>query len=475
MAPPPVPTLTINPLSVGLDAYHAVAAAHHAGIETVRATFECVIESPDEGRLHVLAGVEPLVDALERFRIKSEEAQYLKEVGAVGSELARKLDGARFTCDVACVPEGSLVCTGQPVVVIEGPFWQAQLVASWVLSSIDGATQVATQIARCAIAAEGSEIIESGAILLGRLGGNALHARAAYVGGAGATTHALAGRRYAIPVRALQPESFVLGARDEQAAFEAWLRAVPEQPIARVDYRDAAGGIDKIVAAARARSTASWSDAPIAIELAASEVLDAWAYAYERFAKAGLKEPVVVVSGVTTPEHVSDLRRSGAPIAAFVVAPIVSPEPRARYDLVAIEQDGQWSPRLHVSQTHGPRGIPGRKVVLRYFDADGHPVGDVTHAANERHTPVRDARLIDLRTGQSVKLRDAASSAPVLRTVMRAGKRSQTLEPARELRERSLRAVQSLLPKHKRATAPARYPSGVTPALAALRRDLSGA
>jgi hypothetical protein len=129
---------------------------------------------------------------------------------------------------------------------------------------------------------------------------------------------------------------------------------------------------------------------------------------------------------------------------------------------------------LHVNVTDGASGVPGRKVLLRYFDADGHPVADVAHAANERHTPARDARLVDVRTGQVVKVRDAASSAPLLRNVMRAGKRVQAMEPARELRERSLRAVSSLLPKHKRALAPARYPSGVTPTLASLRRDLTG-
>ncbi len=471
---PPLPTLTINPLSVGLDAFHAVAAAHHAGIEGARTTFECTLQNSHDG-LCILAGLEPLFEALERFRIKTEEATYLREAGAIDSALARKLDGARFTCDVDSVPEGSVVCAGQPVLTIEGPFWQAQLVASWVLSSIDGASQVATQVARCVMAADGAEIIEAGSTVLGRLGGNALNARAAFIGGAGATTHALAGRRYGVPVRALQPQSFILASRNEQTAFEAWLRAVPEQPIVRVDVRDAIEGIDKIVAAARARATASWSDAPIAIEIAASEVLDAWPFAYERFAKAGLKEPVIVVSGASTPEQVSDLRRSGAPIAAFVVAPLVASEPRAHYNLVAIEEDGQWSPRLRVSVAHGASGVPARKVVLRYFDADGHPVGDVAHASNERHTAARDAKLVDLRSGQIVKLRDAASSAPLLRNVMRAGKRVQEMEPARELRERSLRAVQSLLPKHKRALFPARYPSGVTEALAALRRDLAGA
>lgn len=469
---PPIPTLTVNPLSVGLDAFHAVAAASYAGIDGIRATFELVLDGG--ASLGVLAGIEPLIDALERFRIKTEEATYLREAGAISSELARKIDGARFTCDVDAVPEGSLVAPGQPVLTIEGPFWQAQLVSAWVLSSVDGATQVASQIARCVIAAEGAEIIEAGSLLLGRLGGNALHARAAFVGGAGATTHALAGRRYGVPVRALQPPSFVLAAKDEQSAFEAWLRAVPEQPIVRIDVRSAEGGIDKVVAAARAKATASWSDAPIAIEMDASEVLDAWPFAYERFAKAGLKEPVIVVSGANTPEHIADLKHAGAPIAAFVVAPLVDSHPRATYDLVAIDQGGQWSPRLRVSASEGPRGVPGRKVVLRYFDADGHPVGDIAHAANERHTSAREARLVDVGTGQITRLREAASSAPVLRNVMRAGKRVAQMEPARDLRERSLRAVGSLLGKHKRPVAPARYPSGVTEALAKLRRDLAG-
>ncbi|HEX4516914.1 MAG TPA: hypothetical protein VH054_25375, partial [Polyangiaceae bacterium] len=85
---PPLPTLTVNPLSVGLDAFHAVAAASYAGIDGVRSTFELVLAEGDE--LCVLAGVEPLVDALERFRIKTEEATYLHEAGAISSELARK-------------------------------------------------------------------------------------------------------------------------------------------------------------------------------------------------------------------------------------------------------------------------------------------------------------------------------------------------------------------------------------------------
>ena len=207
------------------------------------------------------------IDALERFRIKTEEATYLKEAGAISSEPARKIDGARFTCDVDAVPEGSLVCAGQPVLTIEGPFWQAQLVAAWALSSIDGATQVADPdfAQRDRRGRRGDHRERRGPPRPPR---RKRAPRARRVRRRRRRDDARARGPSLRRSRArAQPPSFVLAAKDEQSAFESWLRAVPEQPIVRIDVRNALDGIDKVVAAARAKATASWSDAPIAIEM----------------------------------------------------------------------------------------------------------------------------------------------------------------------------------------------------------------
>src|SRR5204863_6388885 len=119
--------------------------------------------------------------------------------------------------DIDAPPEGSLVFPGEPVVTVEGPLWQAQLVEGFVISALEDATNFATHIARCAIAAEPAEVLEGCSTRLHRLGGNAMLARAAFVGGAGATTNSLAARRYGIPVRARQPPSFVLAHPSETA------------------------------------------------------------------------------------------------------------------------------------------------------------------------------------------------------------------------------------------------------------------
>jgi len=71
-APPPfVPT---SALSLELDGFVAVTASMHAGFADARSTFECTLPElrPDVGFL-VLAGIDPLLDALERFKLKSDE------------------------------------------------------------------------------------------------------------------------------------------------------------------------------------------------------------------------------------------------------------------------------------------------------------------------------------------------------------------------------------------------------------------
>src|SRR5262249_34827184 len=131
----------------------------------------------------------------------------------------------------------------------------------------------------------------------------------------------------------------------------------------------------------------------------------------------------------------------------------------------AIEQDGHWTPRVRAGRTAVDSTMPGRKVALRYFDADGRPVGDIVHGASERHQSANEPKLVEYATGFTVKLRDAASSSPLLRKALRAGKRVSTSEPARECRDRSQRSLQALPEPYKRIASPARYPCGVTTAL----------
>ncbi len=478
-APPP-PFLPVSALSIELDAFVAATAALHGGFADARSTFECSFARQGmKTGFFVLAGVEPLLDALERFKLKTDELSWLESIGAIDAHARRRLADMRFSCDVDAAVEGSVVFASEPVLTVEGPFWQAQLVGAFVRSALGSATRAATKAARCVLAADGGEVIESSGATAHRLGGNPLVSRAAYVGGAHGTTSALASRRYGIPARASLPLRLMLAAPDEQSAFDAWLSASGERAILRIDHRDAETALGHAIEALRRRRTAtpsSWHDAEIAIEISGGDHAGIARMATEAFAAAGLSAPVIVASGGIDEFRIAELRRGDVPVSGFIVSSLDVDDASwaAQYDLAAIESGGSWNPRIRLGRTAASSSDPGRKVIMRYFDDEGHPLADVAHATNERISNVRDIRFTERATGFPSRLR-SARSAQLLTNVMREGKRVSLPQQARDIREYSMACVKSLHPQHQRLEAPSYYPVGMTPALAALKTELIAA
>lgn len=476
----PPPPLVTSALGLGLDAYAAVRAAVAAGIADARASFELTLAAPSaEWGFLVLAGIEPLVDALERLRPRVDELDWLVGVGAIDGPTRRRLVETRFVCDVDAVPEGSVVFPDEAVLAVEGPFWQAQLVGGLVQAAVGDATAVATRFARLRLASGGCEVVEDGASTAHRLGGAPLLARAAHVGGAAATTSALAARRYGIPPAVLQPARFELAAGDVDRATRAWLAAATGDCVLRVDPWRAHRDLPRLAAAVRDRarvSAAGWDPRRVMLELPGGDRIGLARAAARAFVAEDLPPPRLLFSGDVDERLALELRAELALDRILVARAEGTPGAArlARYDLVAIEHGGAWSPRVRADGTFGASSDPGRKLLVRYADAEGRPVADVAHATSERIPRALGGRYVDRVTGHAGRLA-AASSAPLRANVLRAGKRSSPAEPVAELRERALQAVASLGEAHKRVVSPARYPVGMSSQLAALKADLLGA
>jgi len=474
---PPPPFLPLSALSLELDAFVAATASMHAGFADSRVAFECSLPpmGDDVGFL-VLGGLEPLLDALERLRLKADELTWLEALGAIDGPAKRRLADMRFGCDVDAAPEGSIVFPGEPVLMIEGTFWQAQLVGAMIRSSLSYATLTSTRAARAVIAAEGCEVIEGSAASAHRSGGNPLVARAAFVGGAQATTSALAARRYGIPVRASLPLRFAQAAEPASSGFDAWLLASQGRAILRIDPHEPVASIAAVIAAVQKRTDPSrWTDAEVAVEIDGGDHIEIARMVGRAFREAGLAEPAIVASGDLDEHRIAQLRRHKAPISAFVVTSFgVDDGWLARYDMSAFESGGQWSPRFRKGVSVADSSDPGRKVVVRYVDGDGQLLGDVAHATGERVQSPREVHFVDRTTGFPGSIRTAHSSAPLLTNVMRAGKRVSSIEQTREIRARVAQGLASLPERYRRLRAPARYPVGLSPALASIKGELVG-
>jgi nicotinate phosphoribosyltransferase len=466
-------------LALDVESFVAIRAAIRAGTADARAAFECSFDPPfqDAGFL-VFAGLEPLLESLERFRPKNDDLAWLYSVGAIDGATRDRLASMRFACDVEAAPEGSVVFPGEPVLAIEGPFWQAQMMSGLIQSALSEATLVATKTMRCSLAADGGEIIEASAVVAHRLGGNPLLARASFVGGADATTCTLAARRFGIPLRAMQPLRSVLASASETAAYEAWLDAAPDLAVLRVDAKDPLAGGARVIAAIKKRPKKStWHALQVAIELGSGDRAELATELTRAFVASGVRAPVIAASGDLDEWRIAELRRRQAPVTSFILGPhtLQLPGPPARYELVAIEEEGDWAPRVRLGPTLVASSDPGRKVLMRYFDEDGRPLGDLAHGTNERLSGTRDLKIIDRATGFVTRLPAAATSAPLLTKVMRGGKRLARPESVFETRERARKAVTSLFDRYLRLTSPRHYPIGMTQALTTLKAELVAA
>jgi nicotinate phosphoribosyltransferase len=470
--PPPAPLIT-SALGVGLEAFVAARAAMQAGIADARAAFELTLAAPSsDWGFFVLAGLEPLVDALERLRPRVDELEWLESVGALDARSRRKLAEARFGCDLDAPPEGSVVFPGEAVLTVEGPYWQAQLVGDLILGAIAEATLVATRFARMRIASGGADVIEHGAAWAHRLGGVPTLARAAFVGGARATTSALAARRYGIPAIAIQPASLEAAVGSEDRAIRVWLASNEGECVLRLDATRASAVLPRLVANVRERM--NLGDRRIAIELPSGDRAGLARAIVKAFSTAGLAPPPIVISGDVDERLALELRDVGIPGRALALSAEAAGEGVARiarYDLVSIEDGGSWSPRLRLGRDVETSSDPGRKLLVRYSDASGRPVADVSHAMNERLLRSSGGRYVDRATSLAGKLA-AATSTPMRTAIMRAGKRASTAEPALLIRERASRMVAALDEGYRRVVSPARYPVGITPSLATLKAEL---
>jgi nicotinate phosphoribosyltransferase len=254
-------------------------------------------------------------------------------------------------------------------------------------------------------------------------------ARAAYVAGVDSTSNVLAGKRYGIPVAGTMAHSYVQAHDDELDAFRAFTRVYPDATLL-VDTYDTLHGVQHAIRLARERG----EDFHVrALRLDSGDLLALSKAARDMLDEAGLRHVGLVGSGGLDEDAVARLVAHGAPIDVFGVGTAMgvsagAPSLDMAYKLV------EYAGKERVKLSAGKVLLPGAKQVYRR-EEDGVARADVL------------TRRGDVEPGH-----------PLLRPVMRAGKRLPGASPPlADVRARARREV-SRLPPQVRALAPARPP-----------------
>jgi nicotinate phosphoribosyltransferase len=437
-------------------------------------------KNPFGGGYAIAAGMRTAIDFLRDFHFSSEDIAWLAEVpGNDGKAIFPKeyleyLAGMRFRCDVDMVDEGSVVFAHEPLVRVRGPLIQAQLVETALLTIVNFETLIATRAARVREAAGNDTVLEFGLRRAQGIDGGLTASRAAYVGGADATSNVLAARLYGIPVRGTHAHAWVMSFPNEIEAFEAYAAAMPNNCVFLVDTFDTVEGVKNAIRVGHALKARGHKLAGVRLD--SGDLADLSQKARALLDEAGFRDAVVVASNDLDETLIESLKHQGARIDVWGVGTKLvtgwdQPALGGVYKLSALQRDdGGWDHKIKLSEQPIKVSTPGILQVRR-FELDGAWVGDVIF--DEEHGVPTNPVLVDMHDDtlrQAVPAR--AVGRDLLGPALRSGQPVRVTEPLSSSRERAMRERQTLPKAVRRFLNPHRYPVGLEAGLAEAKRAL---
>lgn len=363
-----------------------------------RAAFSLFVRDlPDERNYLLAAGLNDVLDYLENLRFGDEDIAYLRDLGKFTPAFLDWLREFRFTGSVHAVPEGTPVFDNEPILEIEAPIGEAQLVETAVMNVVHLQTLLASKAARVVEAAGGRAVVDFGARRIHGRDGAMQAARAFHIAGVSATSNVEAGRAYGIPVSGTMAHSYIEAFADEAEAFAAFTRSYPET-VLLVDTYDTMQGVQNVIDLARKLG----GDFKVhAIRLDSGDLAELSKRARAMLDDAGLAGVEIFASGGLDEYKIGVLRRADAPITGFGVGTAMgvsadAPSLEIAYKLTAYAGEG----RMKLST--GKASFPGLKQIFRREAGDGRARGDILGL----HSENLDGRALSecvMRDGQRVK------------------------------------------------------------------------
>jgi nicotinate phosphoribosyltransferase len=440
------------------------------GLRDKEAVFHLTFRQQPFGSGYTIAcGLEDAIEYIENFRFYPDDLHYLE--GLKDGEDKPLLEPAFLDylaelvidCDVDAVPEGTVVFPHEPLLRINGPLLQCQLVETTLLNIVNFQTLIATKSARICLAAQGAPVLEFGLRRAHGPDGGLAASRAAYIGGCAATSNVLAGKVFGIPVKGTHAHSWVMTFNSELEAFAAFAKAMPSNSIFLVDTYDTQQGIRHAIEVAKELRKQGHQFSGIRLDsgdlarlsITARRLLD----------EAGFPDAKIVASNDLDEYIINSLREQGARIDIWgvgtkLVTAFDQPALGGVFKLGAVRnRGGKWEYKIKLSEQAVKVSNPGMLQVRR-FDAGNEYFADMMF--DEAGSYSLSRTIVDLAdVSLRRKIPKEAHGQDLLVPIFRAGKLVYDRPQIHEVRETAAAQLGKFYSGIKRLLNPHIYPVGL--------------
>ncbi len=357
---------------------------------------------PDQGGFAIAAGLEQAIEYIQNLSFTEEDIEFLRQKGGFDEAFLDYLRTFRFTGDLWAVPEGTPIFPREPILTVRAPAIEAQFIETYLLLIFNHQCLIATKANRIVRAAKGRPVAEFGSRRAHGASAALLGARAAYIGGCGATARPPWERGYGAPATGTMAHSWVMMFPSEYEAFKRYCELYPHNATLLVDtYNVLKSGVPNAIRAFQ-EVLLPQGITKCGIRLDSGDLTYLSKKARKMLDEAGLTECSIVASNSLDEYLIRDLLHQGAALDSFGVGERLitsksSPVFGGVYKLVAVEDDdGQIIPKIKVSENPEKVINPHFKRVYRLFDNEtDKAIADVLTVYDETIDESEPIRLFD--------------------------------------------------------------------------------
>ena len=433
------------------------------GMGNRRAVFEAFFRKmPFNNGYAVYVGLDHIIRYIKNLHFTASDIDYLKSTGQFDNDFLEYLRDFRFTGSLRSFEEGDFVFNHEPILQVDAPMIEAQLVETAILNILNYQIMIATKASRIRSVVGDQSVMEFGTRRAQELDASIWGTRAAYIGGFNATSNVRAGKLFGIPISGTHAHALVQAYMNDYDAFKAYAQTHHDCVFLVDTFDTLKSGVPNAIKVAK-----EFGD-KINFQGVRIDSGD-MAYLSKRVRtmldEAGFPDAKIFASNGLDEKTIQNLKMQGAKIDVWgigtkLITAYDQPTLGAVYKLVAFENEyGEMVDTIKISNNVGKMSTPGKKRVWRINDRlDGKSEGDYITLADEDPRKLSQINMFNPQFPLQQKDVSDFTARPMLKDIWRDGEFVYTEPSLEEIRDHRIASLAALWDEYKRDLNPEVYP-----------------
>jgi nicotinate phosphoribosyltransferase len=442
------------------------------GLGDQHAVFDLFFRRAPFGGVYAIAyGLNKAIRDICNLQFYEDDIEFLRDQGTFSEDFLDYLTNWHCKLSIRSIDDGRVIYPYEPIMQIEGPLIQCQLVETYLLNSFNFPTLCATKANRMWLTSGKQPILEFGLRRAQGPNGAISASEASMVGGCVGTSNVLAGKLHSINVSGTHAHSWVMAFDTELDAFRTYAEIYPDSCVLLVDtYDTLKSGIPNAIKVGKELEEKGYK--LVAIRIDSGDLAYFSRKARKMLDEVNLNYVKIILSNDVDEYVISEIKKQEGKVDVWGIGTKLAtcyddPALGGVYKLSVFDSE----PRLKISSNVKKTTIPCKKQVFRVYDDDDYMIGDIMEIIDKK---TLESQIVydPINPMRNYKLKSPARMEMLLNLKVKEGKILKNLGSWKKAKEIMEKDIAHLSDSHTRLLNPQNYKVSISESLHHLRTKL---